>query len=214
MHLPSDASSSRTVAAVKRALDDIQAGKIDAWRYATVPRHPIKELWPRLADLAGRLQALAEKQLAGTAFTADEIEFDPDLRRKTGALMFHTGEPSETPRDDAPRIADVVYNPQIGEYLEVGIGRPRLLYVLYPTKTGEVLCRGAVLPYYEFRSKTRLDDSEWMTRLDSPDPLQPPGPRRSATGILWAAAAVVGCAAVWLVARRRRKRAPGEGTAA
>jgi len=38
----------------------------------------------------------------------------------------------------------------------------------------EVLCEGAVIPCYEFRSTERLTDSEWRARLDSPSaPLLP-----------------------------------------
>jgi len=51
--------------------------------------------------------------------------------------------------------------------LHVGIGRPVALYVLYPWNGGTVLCRGAVLPYHEFVSQTRLTDGEWRALLDS-----------------------------------------------
>ena len=44
---------------------------------------------------------------------------------------------------DIPRSRD-------GKVLEVGVARPRALYVLYPIKGKEILCRGVVLPYYEF----------------------------------------------------------------
>ena len=46
-------------------------------------------------------------------------------------------------------------------------------------KGGEILCRGAVLPYYEFPSPARLTDAEWKALLDSskapgsPDWLKP-----------------------------------------
>jgi hypothetical protein len=51
--------------------------------------------------------------------------------------------------------------------LEVGISRPRALYLLYPVKGGEILCRGAVMPYYEFVHDSRLTDVEWKSLLDS-----------------------------------------------
>ena len=47
------------------------------------------------------------------------------------------------------------------------------MYVLYPTEDGEVFCRGAVLPYYEFRSPARLDDRQWKALLDLSDPPEP-----------------------------------------
>jgi hypothetical protein len=163
----------RAIPIVKQVLDDIRQGKGNVQRFVPRSHRSLVGLWPHLAKVSGRLQELAEKQLAGKAFTENEKEFIRNYGRWLAPLMFHAGDPSETPRDDAPRIADVAANPAMGEYLEVGIGRPQLLYVLYPTKQGEVLCRGAVLPYYEFRSKTRLDDAEWMRQLDSAHPPQP-----------------------------------------
>ena len=130
--------------------------------------------------------------------------------------MFHDGCGSEIPRDDAPRVVDVVYNPNLGEYLEVGVGRPRIMYVLYPTDQGEVLCRGAVLPYYEFRSPKRLDDGEWRALLRSDKAPRPAFAQASfgGTGLyghtghwkwtLTLCAAVL--AGVVLFVRRRRRR--------
>jgi hypothetical protein len=62
---------------------------------------------------------------------------------------------------------DVYANPQEKGCLSVGIARPRKLYVLYPWKGKTVLCVGAVMPYYEFISKSRLTDESWKKRLDS-----------------------------------------------
>jgi len=38
----------------------------------------------------------------------------------------------------------------------------------YPWAGIEVLCEGAVIPYYEYHSMERLTDSEWREQLDSP----------------------------------------------
>ncbi len=79
-----------------------------------------------------------------------------------------------SPCDDAPRIADVFTNPNRQRCLEVGIGRPQALYVLYPWKGTEILCRGAAMPYYEFVSPVRLTDAEWQARLKTPpEPARP-----------------------------------------
>jgi hypothetical protein len=32
----------------------------------------------------------------------------------------------------------------------------------------DILCQGAVMPYYEYRSRERLTDEEWRQKLDSP----------------------------------------------
>ncbi len=51
--------------------------------------------------------------------------------------------------------------------------------VLYPYQGREIICRGAVMPYYEFISTTRMTDTDWQKRLDSderpenPDWLKP-----------------------------------------
>ncbi len=87
--------------------------------------------------------------------------------------MLYGGNAYLTPDDDAPRITDV-FSKVDGTCLLVGIARPRAIYVLYPYKGGEVLCRGAVLPYYEFRHPQRVTDSQWKDLLDSKD--RPPLP--------------------------------------
>jgi hypothetical protein len=81
--------------------------------------------------------------------------------------MLYGGNSYDVPKDDAPRIVDVMSNPGIGKVLEVGIGRPRYLWVLYPWEGNDVLCRGAVLPYFELASSARLDDAAWRKLLDS-----------------------------------------------
>ena len=82
--------------------------------------------------------------------------------------MFYGGNSYSHPRDDAPRIVDVFSNPQAGKHLLIGIARPRKLWLLYPTREGEILCRGAVLPYHEFAHTERLTDVDWKKLLDSP----------------------------------------------
>jgi len=133
------------------------------------PFTDIQPFWRRLATICRKLEALAHKQLRGVPFTDRENGFIKGYGEELAGIMLYGGNSYLTPRDDAPRIADVYYNPNVGQYLEVGIGRPRALYVLYPHRGREVLCRGAVMPYYEFRHPSRLTDREWKARLDAPD---------------------------------------------
>jgi hypothetical protein len=127
-----------------------------------------------LAKVSARLRLLADKQLNSERFDEEDRDFIVTYGRHLAPLMFHIPSPSATPRDDVPRIVDVVCDPLGGAYLEVGVGRPQIVYVLYPTERGEVLCRGAILPYYEFLSPKRLTDVEWKQILDSSDvPAQP-----------------------------------------
>jgi hypothetical protein len=134
----------------------------------------IKPLWRELGALCRRLEALSHKQLRGVPFNAEENRFLENYGRGLAAVMLYGGNAYLTPTDDAPRVADVFSNPNEGHCLLVGIARPRAIYVLYPCKDGEVLCRGAVLPYYEFRHPERLTDAQWKGLLDSKD--RPPLP--------------------------------------
>ena len=81
--------------------------------------------------------------------------------------MLYGGNSYEGPNDDAPRVVDVFTNPQLLKVFEVGIARPRAMYVVYPFNGRDYLCRGAVLPYHEFAHATRLTDDEWRAMLDS-----------------------------------------------
>ena len=107
-------------------------------------------MWRRLEDLCRRLEALAHKQLRGVRFSKEEQHFLIGFGEQLAGIMLYGGNSYLTPRDDAPRIVDVYYNPNDKRSLEVGIARARALYVLYPVLGGEILCRGSVMPYYEF----------------------------------------------------------------
>jgi len=126
-------------------------------------------LWRRLGDLCGRLEALAHKQLRGVPFSTEEKQFLIHYGESLAGIMLYGSNSYLTPRDDAPRIVDVFYNPKEKRVLEVGIARARALYVVYPVKGGEILCRGSVMPYYEFTHRQRLTDAEWKNLLDSKD---------------------------------------------
>lgn len=139
-------------------------------RFAALSQQVSEEfapLWRRLGVLARRLEALAHKQLRGVPFNQDEQAFLRAYGENLASIMLYGGNSYLAARDDAPRITDVYQNPLAGRALEVGIARARALYVLYPAKGGEILCRGAVLPYYEFSHPRRLNDAEWKTLLDS-----------------------------------------------
>ncbi len=127
----------------------------------------IRPLWDGLVEVCRRLETLAHKQLRGRPLSEDDEHFIRAYGCRIAGVMLYGGNAYLVPRDDAPRAIDVHYNPNEGEYLEVGIARPRALYVLYPYKGGEVLCRGAVMPYYEFAHGERLTDDAWKALLDS-----------------------------------------------
>ena len=168
----------RAIAETKDLLGQIQRGERSGKEYAGYDRwrwnRPVDELWTELAKVSARLRMLAAKQLNNERFDEEDRDFIVTYGRHLAPLMFHIPSASAPPRDDAPRIVDVVCSPLDGAYLEVGVGRPQIIYALYPTERGEVLCRGAILPYYEFLSPKRLKDVEWKQMLDSSDvPAQP-----------------------------------------
>jgi hypothetical protein len=129
----------------------------------------LRRPWDLLIETCRSLELLSHKQLRGVDFSDREKKIIEDYGKTLGTIMLHEGDAFLTPRDTAPRIADVHLSAATGEVLEVGIGRPKSIYVLYPWKGKEVLCRGAVLPYYEFSSKERLTDEQWLKKLDRAD---------------------------------------------
>jgi hypothetical protein len=128
---------------------------------------PLSRYWDWLSKLCHHLELLAHKQLRQVPFNEDENKFIRDYGKDLAGIMFYGGNSYSSPRDDAMRVIDVFSNAGVG-HLHVGISRPRELWVLYPTKDGEVLCRGAVMPYAEFSHSDRLTDREWKLLLDSP----------------------------------------------
>ena len=129
-------------------------------------RTDLAPLWESLEDLCRRLETLAHKQLRGRPFNKEERGFIERYGQRLAGVMLYGGNSYVSPRDDAPRVVDVFSNPTVGRVLEVGVGRPRVLYVLYPYNGTEMLCRGAVMPYYEFTHSSRLTDGEWKALLD------------------------------------------------
>ena len=134
----------------------------------------LRERWQRLERLARQLEAMAHKQLRRQPWTPEEDQFIKGYGEALGFVMGYFGNSWFSPKDDAPRWVEVHRNPNIGKSLAVGVGRPRLLHVLYPWGGGEILCRGSVMSYYEYWEADRLADEEWKAKLDSKE--APPMP--------------------------------------
>ncbi|MHC4336660.1 MAG: DUF3160 domain-containing protein [Planctomycetota bacterium] len=140
----------------------------------------LKPLWKSLGEISRRLEMLAHKQLRGEDWNEQDERFIRGYGVRIAKIMLYSGNSYVTPIDDAPRIVDVYANPYIPKgYLHAGIARPRAIYVLYPWHGNLILCKGAVLPYYEFGYDGMLTDTEWKKSLDSdkrptvPDWLKP-----------------------------------------
>ena len=126
-------------------------------------------VWPSLIDLAEKLEMLARKQLRADAFTDEDDKFLVAYGDRLAELFGYRSHGGSWPSDNAMKVVDVFHCNARHNYqlLHVAIGRPRALYVLYPWQGGEYICRGAVLPYYEFLADEPLTDAEWRARLDS-----------------------------------------------
>ena len=131
--------------------------------------HELKPLWEELGRMCRRLEIISLKQLHRVPLNKSEDRFVQSYGEQLARIMFYEGNSYLSPDDDAPRVVDVYSNPNFLPitYLEAGIARPRKMYVLYPWEGQELLCVGAVLPYYEFTSTERLTDAQWLEMLDS-----------------------------------------------
>ncbi|MDQ8204105.1 DUF3160 domain-containing protein [Pelagicoccus sp. SDUM812003] len=132
-------------------------------------RSILEDRWEKLAKIARQLESLAHKQLRQLPWSHAEEAFLKEYGEKLAYVMGYFGNSWLTPRDDAPRWAEVVGYPERQRSLSAAVGRPRTFYVLYPWQGLEILCQGSVMQYYEFETDTTLTDQEWKTRLDSPN---------------------------------------------
>ena len=126
-----------------------------------------RDEWDELASVTRKLEALAHKQLRQQPWSAEDEGFLKGYGARLAGVMGYRGNSYLTPLDDAPRWTEVHYSQPKASLLAVAVGRPRVIYVLYPWQGIEILCQGAVMPYHEYWSKERLTDPEWKQLLDS-----------------------------------------------
>ncbi|MCR4647256.1 MAG: DUF3160 domain-containing protein [Oscillospiraceae bacterium] len=126
-----------------------------------------------LAELSGKLCAIAEKELAGELPTDEEFE----LIRTIGGQLEHFWQevmkaefPEEqyhsTAEHPAPIVADIATDPN-GTCLEVGTGKPMEMYVVVEVDGQLKVASGPVYSFYQFEQpiSDRLTDSKWRTML-------------------------------------------------
>jgi hypothetical protein len=140
---------------------------------------PVEMQWTKLLELCEGLEQLANKQLNGEKFDEHDDQFVLRYGDNLAAVLLYEEHAASEPSDDALRIVEVLaahvsFSNTISHF-HVAVGRPRAIYVLYPYQGKEVLCRGAVLPYFEFTHETPLTDAEWKTLYDSPQRPKQPG---------------------------------------
>ncbi|MCW1912845.1 DUF3160 domain-containing protein [Luteolibacter sp. GHJ8] len=125
-------------------------------------------LW-KLAMLSIRLEAMAERQLAGSPWTEEEEIFIQSYGYELARIMFYQGNSYLHPEDNAPRIARYASTEDgIGvDVLHAATARPRLLLVRYPAPDGkEVLCRGAVYAYRDVPRPAVLPLKTWQAESE------------------------------------------------
>ena len=125
-----------------------------------------KENLTQLADLAGQLAVISEKELTGGSITDDEYE----LIRSYGGTIEHfwydavrEGEEGYIAPEEHPAalVTDVATGD--GSVLECGTGNAGWILVLVPVDGELRIAGGTVFSLYEFEwpSSDRLTDDEW-----------------------------------------------------
>lgn len=132
-----------------------------------------------MAQIAERLQTIAEKQLRNEAPTTDEYEFIRFYGAEIEALTFAAdddaiyqgrgGSPAGGEPLQAAIVADIASNPSADVVLENGTGRVFEIYVVAPIEGRLVLTKGGVFSHYEFTQPldARLTDEAWRELLDA-----------------------------------------------
>nr|MCR5307150.1 DUF3160 domain-containing protein [Oscillospiraceae bacterium] len=126
-----------------------------------------------LAELAGKLQTIAEKELKGVMPSNQEF----DLIRGYGGQLehfydeikdsFNVGEESEYANTNSPALVVDIATSELQGVLEVATGNPMCIDVIVEFG-GKLRCvSGAVYSFYQFTNDTRMTDSEWREKLDN-----------------------------------------------
>lgn len=168
----------KIMAEIQTRIEKLEAGvkvpRMDLEDFRRDPDNNLFYRWQRLQGLTSRLEAMAQKQLRGADWNEADASTLRDYSQSLGEVMGYFSSAAMEPDDDAPRWTMVHYDPATDVHRAVAIGRPRALYVLYPWKGKQILCRGAVMPFFDYASGERLTDKTWKDLLDgSSAPAQP-----------------------------------------
>ncbi len=116
-----------------------------------------------LSSILKRLTLIAQDQLQGEHQSPADGEFLKRLGRRMRHLSFNRSSGGNHADVAMSCIIDVAVEYQSGDCLEVGVGRPLVLYVALPEGNRRYVCRGAIYSYHEFLwpSADRLNDDRW-----------------------------------------------------
>jgi len=120
--------------------------------------------WQTLLRLCRRLEVMAHKQLRGVAFEERETYMLADYGLRLASIMGYSGTSFRNPLDNAPRV---VPGPGTAIRFAIGTGRARELLVRYPFQQRNILCRGAILPFFRSQDDPAMGDRQWQEQLDS-----------------------------------------------
>lgn len=122
--------------------------------------------WLRLAEVCERLRDLASRQLDHQSLTAEDDQFITNYGEELAGLLNYESYSAASPLDDSMRCISVMTHAN-GNHVHIAVARPQAIYVLYPYRGQELLCRGAVFPYFEFTDSEIVDDVAWKRRVDT-----------------------------------------------
>lgn len=128
---------------------------------------PVPRLWA-IATTCYRLEAMAERQLAGQAWTEDDVFFLRTYGIHLARLMLYEGNSYLSPLDNAPRIVRYATE-DIGvvKMHHAATARPRLLLIRYPGPEGkELLCQGSVYAYRDLQRGDTPALTQWQAESE------------------------------------------------
>ncbi len=153
------------IAPLKERVAELPKG-VDAYKERTrlteASIRATREMYADFRALLPRLEAIARKELRSEAQSVSDGVFLKSLHRKFKRLAFNWSN-SDHHNQSMALISDPATDYWEGRCLEVGIGRPLVMYVAVPFEGQTFVCRGPVYSYYEFLRpiEDRLDDETW-----------------------------------------------------
>lgn len=126
----------------------------------------------RLSQMADRLLTISAKELQNEVLTEEEYTFiecyGGDIEHFWYEAVKENGDSEYICSEDypAPVIADIATDPN-GSVLEVGTGKPSVIYVVVEVDGMIKLASGSVYSFYQFEwpMDDRLTDSEWRQMM-------------------------------------------------
>jgi hypothetical protein len=118
-----------------------------------------------------RLEEIARNELRGEGQSVADGVFLKSLHRKFKRLAFNWSN-SDHHKQSMALVSDPATDYYSGRCLEVGIGRPLVMYVAVPFEEKTLVCRGPIYSYYEFLRpiEDRLDDETWRRLCQDLEP--------------------------------------------